>query len=85
MNHFRLLKRSYHNIPPSAFNMLNNVRTKAINNLKNNIYANEYMDCYQCLKIIKNHNVDYLPIKSNNNIIGILSKDEIEKTITNHI
>ena len=84
MNHLRLFKRSYHNFPMTAFNMLNNVKTKAINNLKSNIYATEDMDCHQCLKIIRKHKIDYLPIKSNNNIIGVLSKHEIQKTVMIH-
>jgi len=84
MNIFNTVKRSYYSVPPNAFNMLNKIKSSAINNLKNNLYVSENTNCYDCYHIVKKYNLDYLPIKSNGNIIGILSKNDIEREVKIH-
>lgn len=85
MNIFNTIKRSYYSVPPNAFNMLNKIKSNTINNLKNNLYVSENTNCYDCYHFVKKNKLDYLPIKSNGNIIGILSKNDIEREVKTHI
>tara|TARA_B100001250_G_scaffold368826_1_gene351802 strand:- start:238 stop:477 length:240 start_codon:yes stop_codon:yes gene_type:complete len=53
--------------------------------LKNKVFVNKNDDCYECFDIMNKNNIEFVPIKDNNKIIGFLSKNDIKSRLDFHI
>ena len=50
-----------------------------------NISVTEKDNCYKCYNLMKEHNLNYLPVKNKDNIIGILSRYDVQVQLLHHI
>ncbi len=80
----RLYSRSYFTSPPKASEILHHAKQTRMENTVSKISVSLNDNCYTCYNLMEQYDLNYLPVKSNNDIIGVLSRYDVKSKLQHH-
>ncbi len=80
----RLCSRDYFTSPPIASEILQHSKQIRMENTVSNISVSLNDNCYTCYNLMEKYDLNYLPVKNDNNVVGILSRYDVKAKLQHH-